>query len=135
MSPSVKPSERNYGGKLIFTIKRQKHWGKGEIARYEQFLFLQCFYSINDKLSSKIFRLVCVRIHRNLIVTTKCHLASNHLREIMEGSLSLRSKDKSIVEEGEIARYEQFLLFLQCFSPINNKLSPKICRLVKCPNT
>ena len=79
--------------------------GKGEIARYEQFLlFPQCFQK------------TCTADTNNQI------LDSSKLKEFADDNFMFHENGRKFsnwventVGKGEIARYEQFLLFPQCF--------------------
>ena len=93
--------------------------GKGEIARYEQFLlFPQCFQKACFPGVSKC---VIVREWVNPLPDDKI-LDRSNLKQSAEDNLKFDENSRkfskrveNIVGKGEIARYEQFLLFPQCF--------------------
>ena len=115
--------------------------GKGEIARYEQFLlFPQCFQKASFPEASKGIimwewvnqRKTFRRIHfeppfshlsnmvqpfpkREILDCSKLKkFADDNVKFDENGSKFSKKIAKTVVKR-EIARYEQFLLFLQCF--------------------
>ena len=71
--------------------------GKGEIAHYKQFLlFPQCFQKLVSQGCQKV------------------SLCGNGLK-FDENGRKFSKQAENTVERGEIAHYEQFLLFPQCF--------------------
>ena len=80
----------------------KKTLGKGEIARYEQFLLFQkCFQKACFPGSSK-----------GVIVWEWV--------EFDENGRKFSKRVENTVAKGEIACYEQFLLFPQCFQKTSN---------------
>ena len=96
--------------------------GKGEIARCEQFLlFPQCFQNACFPLASKGV-IVWEWVKRMLILSQTPNFRPFQTERVCrrqfkfdENSRKLSKPVENTVGKGEIARYEQFLLFPQCF--------------------
>ena len=118
--------------------------GKGETARYEQFLlFPQCFQKVCFQGASKgviVWKWVKIRYHRSIKCIDQSKLAQSaqadmgrnfptqqildptKLKEFAADDFRFDKNGRkfsklveSIVGKGEIAHYEQFLLFSECF--------------------
>ena len=93
--------------------------GKGEIARYEQFLlFPQCFQklSVVDGVKS----CDCVVLSkpfpkRQILDFSKLKEFADDNFKFYKNGGKFSKRVENNVGKGEIARYEQFLLFPQCF--------------------
>ena len=93
--------------------------GKEEIACYKQFLlFPRCF----QKLSViGVFKMGIYGV-KGQPITRRQNLDSSKLKDFADGNLKFEENGRKLfklventVGKGEIARYEQFLLFPQCF--------------------
>ena len=111
--------------------------GKGEIARHEQFLlFPQCFQKACFPGASngvvvwewvkcrEVIRVVLTE-HFNLqphmpILGSPISAANkNMMSKVWTNGVQLSDRVENIVGKEEIARYEQFLLFPQCFQKLS----------------
>ena len=100
--------------------------GKGEIARYEQFLlFPQCFQNACFPGASKgVIVLEWVNSLPNNL--TKLEAFADDKIKVVKMIFFVSDRVENIVEKGENAGYQYFLLFPQCFQRAFYPVSSKV---------
>ena len=93
--------------------------GKGEIACYEQFLlFPQCFQKACFRGASKgviVWEWVNLLTDDKILDRSKLKQSADDSFKFDENNRKFSKRAENTVGKGEIALYEQFLLFPQCF--------------------